>query len=306
MRRPNSRQVEAFRALMLTGSTVRAAQAMHITQPAVSRLVRELQEALGLVLFERRGTRLVPTREALALYAEVERSYVGLDRIAAAARELREGRSGALRVAAMPALANGAVPRFASTFLAERPHVDLALFGLVSMSVLDWVVSDQCDLGFAAAPIDHPLARSIRMPAVNYVAVVPVGHELAGKRVLRPRDLAREENVVLGPTTPSRFRIDDVFSKVGVTRRVRVETPLSEIACALVAAGTGVAIVDPFTASEYSAHGGVVAIRFEPAIEFQVAALHHAGRSLPIAAREFVDGFAAWIEDFRRRHRFAG
>lgn len=305
MRRPNSRQVEAFRALMLTGSTVRAAQAMHITQPAVSRLVRELQDALALTLFERRGTRLVPTREALALFAEVERSYVGLDRIAAAARELREGRSGALRVAAMPALANGAVPRFAARFLAQRPHVDLALFGLVSMSVLDWVVSDQCDLGFAAAPIEHPLAQSVRMPAVRYVAVVPEGHELARKRVIRPRDLAREENVVIGPTAPSRFRIDDVFSAEGITRRIRVETPLSEIACALVASGAGVAIVDPFTASEYATHG-VVAIRFEPKIEFQVAALHHAGRPLPIAAREFLEGFAGWIEEFRRRHRLAG
>src|SRR5436190_2660559 len=223
MRRPNIRQVEAFRALMLTGSTTRAAQAMSITQPAVSRLVRELQERLELALFERRGTRLVPTGEALALFAEVERSYVGLDRIADSARELRERRSGVLRVAGMPALANGALPRYAAAFLKERPHVGLAMFGLLSLTVLDWVVSEQCDVGFAAAPIQHALAQATMMPAVNYVAVLPRGHRLAGRRVLRPKDLAKEPFVVLGPTTPSRFRIDDVFSAQGITRRIRVE-----------------------------------------------------------------------------------
>ena len=305
MRRPNIRQVEAFRALMLTGSTTRAAQAMSITQPAVSRLVRELQDSLGLTLFERRGTRLVPTGDALALFKEVERSYVGLDRIAASATDLRERRSGVLRVAGMPALANGALPRFAATFLAERPHVDLAMFGLVSLTVLDWVVSDQCDVGFAAAPIQHALAQATMMPAVNYVAVLPRGHRLASRRVLRPKDLAREPFIVIGPTAPSRFRIDDVFSAHGVARRIRVETPLSEIACALVASGVGVAIVDPFTASEYSALG-VVAVRFEPAIEFQVAALRNAGRAPPAVANEFVDGFARYIQAFRRRFAATG
>jgi len=298
VRRPNIRQIEAFRALMLTGSTTAAARAMNVTQPAVSRLVRELQEGLGLALFERRGNRLAPTREALALYAEVERSYVGLDRIAASAHELRERRSGVLRVAAMPALANGALPRYAASFLAERPQVDLAMFGLISVMVLDWVVSDQCDVGFAAAPIQHALAHGTLMPAVRYVAVVPQGHRLARRRVVRPKDLDGEPFIAVGPTAPSRFRIDDVFSAHDVQRRIRVETPLSEIACALVAAGAGVAIVDPFTAAEYTNHG-VAVLAFEPAVEFQVAALRHAGRAPSPVARDFVDGFAAYVEKFR-------
>lgn len=305
MRRPNIRQVEAFRALMLTGSTTRAAQAMNITQPAVSRLVRELQDRLELALFERRGTRLVPTGEALALYAEVERSYVGLDRIADSARGLRERRSGVLRVAGMPALANGALPRYSATFLEAHPQVDLALFGLVSLTVVDWVVSEQCDLGFASAPVQHSLARVTMMPPVRYVAVVPEGHRLARRRALRPKDFAEEPVVAIGPTTPSRFRIDDVFSAHGITRRIRAETPLSEIACALVASGVGIAIVDPFTAWEYSTHG-VVALRFEPAVSFQVAALQSAGRTPPAVAHEFVEGFARYIERFRRQFRPAG
>jgi len=295
--RLQSRQVEAFRALMLTSSTVRAAQSLHVSQPAVSRLVRDLQEALGLALFERRGTRLVPTSEAIALYAEVERSFVGLDRIAQAARDLRERRAGVLRVAAMPALCNGVLPRFVGLFLADHEHVDFAIEGLISSAVLDRVVNEQVELGFAAAPIEHAAVAHRKLPAVPYVAVVPAGHRLARRRVLRPADFAGEPFIRLGPTTPSRFRVDDVFSRHGVERAIRVETPLSEIACALVASGVGVSIVDPFTAREYSTHG-VVTRAFEPRLQFQVTALYPAHRSPSPVAREFIDGFSRYLEDW--------
>jgi DNA-binding transcriptional LysR family regulator len=292
--RPNARQIEAFRALMLTASTVRAAQAMNITQPAVSRLVKDLQSSLQLTLFERRGTRLVPTSEAIALYAEVERSYVGIERIAQAAKDLRERRSGVLRVAAMPALCNGFLPRFAGAFLADRPQLDFALVGLLSHTVLDWVLSGQCDLGFASGPIEHAAVTSEKMPAVRYVAIVPEGHKLAKRRVMRPKDFAADPFIALGPTTPSRFRIDDLFSRHGVTRRIRVETPLSEIVCGLVASGLGISVCDPFTAAEYATRG-VVARPFEPALEFQVAALYPSHRSVSPVAREFIAGVAAAI-----------
>ncbi len=297
MRHLNSRQVEAFRALMLTASTVRAAEMMHVTQPAVSRLVRELQEALELTLFERRGTRLVPTGAAVSLFREVERSFVGMERIAQAAQELRMRRAGVLRVAGMPSLCNGFLPRFAGTFLAERPNLDFALFGLISSSVLDWVVSDQCDVGFAASPIEHGAAHAQPMPTVRYVAVMPEGHRLARRRVLRPTDFAGQPFVALGPTTPSRHRIDEVFARHGVARSVRVETPLSEIACALVASGLGLSICDPFTANEYATRG-VVSRPFEPAMAFEFAALWPSHRTLSPVAGEFIAGFATHIKSF--------
>lgn len=284
---------------MLGASTVRAAEMMHVTQPAVSRLIRELQEAVNLSLFERSGSRLVPTAAAISLFREVERSYVGMERIAKVANELRMRRAGVLRIASMPALSNGVLPRFAGQFLAERPNVDFALVGLVSSSVLDWVVSDQCDIGFAAAPIDHAAAHSELMPSVRYVAVLPLGHPLARRRVLRPRDFDRQPFVALSPTTPSRFLIDEVFARHEVSRSMRVETSLSEIACALVASGLGVSICDPFTANEYSTRG-VVVRPFEPALTFEVAALWPSHRALSPVAKEFITGFGVYIRSFER------
>lgn len=302
MRRLNPRQIEAFRAVMLTSTTVGAAELMHITQPAVSRLVRELQDVLALKLFERVGNRLKPTNDALALYAEVERSFVGLEKIAQAAGELGARRVGTLRIAAMPALCNGILPRFVAEYHTAYPRVDIELYGLSSQAVIDWVVSEQCDLGFAAAPVGHGAIEVRKMPAVRYVAVVPDDHRLAERAVIRPRDLARENFVTLGDSTRSRFRIDDVFAKHGVSPKAKLKTPLSEIACALVAARAGVSVVDPFTAREFESRG-LVARRFEPAIDFQVAALYTKRRELSAPASDFLTGFSDHLERFRRATR---
>nr|WP_233278980.1 LysR family transcriptional regulator [Agrobacterium radiobacter] len=70
-----SRQLEAFRAVMLTGGMTSAANLVRITQPAISRLIRDLEEEIGISLFERTGNRLRPTREAGILFKEVSRHF---------------------------------------------------------------------------------------------------------------------------------------------------------------------------------------------------------------------------------------
>lgn len=294
MARPNARQIEAFRAVMLSSTTVRAAELMHVTQPAVSRLIRELQDSLGLKLFDRVGNRLRPTADAVALYAEVERSFVGLEKIAQAARELGSRRAGRLRIAAMPALCNGALPRFVGEFTMAHPRIEIELYGLPSQSVIDWIVSDQCDLGFAAGPVEHGAIEVSTLPAVRYVAAIPAKHRLADRPFIRARDFDGESFVALGEGTRSRFRIDDIFAKAGVAPAVRVKTPLSEIACALVSAGVGCSVVDPFTAREFASRG-VVVKRFHPAADFHVAALHTKRRTRGAVEAEFVQGFSRYI-----------
>src|ERR1700723_2609992 len=100
MVRINSRQVEAFRAMMLTGSVTEAARLMAVTQPAASRQLRDFQSLLKMQLFERRGTGLVPTAAASALYTEVARSFVGLERSSSGADQSWGRRTRMLRVAA--------------------------------------------------------------------------------------------------------------------------------------------------------------------------------------------------------------
>ena len=86
----NLRQLEAFAAVMKTGSITQAAQSMHLSQPAVSKLIGDLEHALGFDLFIRaRGSALTVTPEAEYFFHEVERSFIGIDALKQAARDIR-------------------------------------------------------------------------------------------------------------------------------------------------------------------------------------------------------------------------
>lgn len=293
----NPRQIEAFRTVIVTGGITAAAQALNVTQPAVTRLIQDLQYALGLPLFVKRGARLVPTNEALSLYREVERQFVGLERIENAARNLREGRAGSLRVAALPAFNVGFLPRIVGGYLAQKPGLEIALYGSISSQVVDWVTSGFCELGFAQMPLDFPGIDIEMLPSIPQVAILPTGHRLTEKAELVPEDFAGEPFVSLEQSTQLRYRIDALFSAHGVTRSTRVETPLSMIACGLVAAGAGVAVVDPFTAEEYRGRG--IEIRpLRPRVVFDMAIIWGAGRFRSAVALDFAERVRSTVRDF--------
>ncbi len=302
IRRPNLRQIEAFRAVMITGSTTAAAALMGVTQPAVSKLVRDFQLQMKLPLFERRGTGIAPTAEAVTLFGEVERSFIGAERIADAAEEIRLRRTGLLRVAALPALANGFLSRFAGKFVAVRPQLDLELSGVISTLVVDWAVNRQCDIGFASPQIEHPALKKVAMPSLPQVAVIPDGHRLARKSALAPKDFDGENFISLNHSSQSRRQVDAIFAEHGVSRVMRVETPLSEIVCGLVSSGLGVGICDPFTAREFAGRG-VTARPFRPQITLEIFALHSTHQTPTAIAFEFIESFAEHIRKFGKEHK---
>ena len=136
----NLRQLDAFRAVMMTGSVTNAADYLHLSQPAVSRLIGDLERSVGFSLFIRaKGSPLVPTPEAESLYSEVERTFAGMDALRRAADDIKSFRSGNLRIACLPALAMGFMPAVIEAFRAEHPTVTIQLQTRSSSTVRQWV-----------------------------------------------------------------------------------------------------------------------------------------------------------------------
>ena len=106
----NLRQLEVFRAVMVAGSTVDAASMLYVSQPAVSNAIVQLENRLGFKLFERIKGRLHPTAEAKVLLAESERVFTDFNRVHNLAQELRDGKAGALRIAASPSIGQTIMP----------------------------------------------------------------------------------------------------------------------------------------------------------------------------------------------------
>jgi DNA-binding transcriptional LysR family regulator len=159
---------------------------------------------------------------------------------------------------------------------------------VISPIVIDWVLNNQCDIGFAEVPIAHSGLPSVRLPALPRVAVLPAGHRLAAKATLEPRDFEGETFVSLSAGSTSRHLVDQAFHRDDVRRILRVETTLSEIMCGLVSSGLGVAICDPFTAREFEDRG-VVVRRFTPRIDFEFSAVFPPQRSPSPVALDLVE-----------------
>jgi len=255
----NLRQIEAFRAVMLTGSVVGAARLMNVTQPGVSRTIGLMELRLDYALFERKGRRLVPTPEADALYREIEHLYASIERFAQVAQDLRFQRAGALRVATLPALAQWLVPRAITRFLSTRPNVTAFIQSLPSRQIAELVSTRQFDVGVVELPLARPAIEIEPLEPVLAVAVMPAGHRLAAQATVSLKDLDGERMVMLSQHSYVRYQMDDAFSTLGVAPNVVLDTPSSSIACALVAAGAGITLVSRWTAEPFA--GPDIAVR---------------------------------------------
>ena len=292
----NLSQVEAFRAVVLSGSTTAAARVLHTSQPNVSRLISQLEKAIGLRLFQRSPGKLTPTEEGLAFFSEVHRSFVGLEQLDETAEKIRRFGAGPLRIAAVPTIALGMLPRAIKRFAREHPEIGLSIHTGHSTVISHWVDSHFCDLGIVSqlSPQNYSSEPDVLF-RINSVCLMPKGHRLAKKERLRPADLEGESFISFPRHDGLRSRVDRVFDEAGVKRKLNIETPYSSITCSLVALGMGVCIVNPLAAQDFR-NAAVVARPFDPAVPSEAMLIVSKGR--PVSGT--VERFSAVIRDVAR------
>lgn len=265
----NLRQLEAFRAVMLTGSVTQAAQSLNLSQPAVSKMLSDLEHRLGFRLFVRsRGSALTITPEADAFFYEVERSFSGIAALKRVAEDIRNMATGTLRIAALPALAVSFLPKVIAAFRKEHPGVTIQLQTRSSSTVRQWMANQQFDIGLATPARELPGIRMERFLRCAGACVLPAGHRLATKDQIVPADLAGEPFISLALEDGARHRIDRIFEDAGVEREMVVETQYAMTICALVMQGLGCSILNPVTAADY-AERGLTVRSFAPEVFFE-------------------------------------
>tara|TARA_R110002167_G_scaffold23131_2_gene82425 strand:- start:13738 stop:14667 length:930 start_codon:yes stop_codon:yes gene_type:complete len=287
----NAKQLNAFRAVMLSGSMVGASKMLYVSQPAVTRLIKDLETSCGFDLFERRNSRLFTTPEGNALYQEVKRHFIGLDNLAQMAGQIRMNKTGRLRIAAMPALAHSILPSTLSRFIEACPDVSTTLAPSSSIEVTKLVAAQQFDLGVVMLPIDSSEVRFGPCYQVDCRVVMPRDHPLADRAVIETQDLNDQPFVAIGhENTLTRFRIDAAFASKNVKPRSHIETSLFITAQALVREGQGVSIIDPYTANLFKDQGGT-SRPFEPAIPFYFGFIFPLHRQPSALAEQFIETF---------------
>ncbi|MGE0801629.1 MAG: LysR family transcriptional regulator [Lautropia sp.] len=287
----SSRQLQAFVALVEQGTMTRAAEALDLTQPTVSKLVQTLEREVKVQLFVRTRQRLIPTPEALILCESARRMVSDTRRFEGLAKELHTLEAGRLEVIAVRSIGTHVLVDVLESLARTRSEIAMSLASTVERDVADWLATSQADWGFCLLPVDR--ADILCEPVCRFAAccALPVDHRLAKRSILTPADFGGERFISFRRDSRVRTAVDEVFVARGVRRRLNLEVYGSEEACAMVSRGMGVAIVEPFSIKGYVDRGEVVSCRFEPPIPYTLYLLRNRMRPPSQIGQRFLELF---------------
>jgi DNA-binding transcriptional LysR family regulator len=225
------------------------------SQPTVSRELARLESLLGIRLFERDGGRLMPTAEALIFYEEVEKTYLGLERINSTAESLRRGGHGQVTINCLPLFSQTLIPHACMRFHSLYPEISIRISAQESPLLEESLSGQRADLGLIEG--DH-LPRGTNAEVIlakDMVCILPPGHALLGKAALELEDFQNIEFINLSGMDHYRLQVDEQFLQAGISRHQVIETNSVASVCAMVRQGLGVSIINPLTAQEECGRG---------------------------------------------------
>lgn len=245
----NLRQIEAFMAVMANGTVSRGALMLHVSQPAMSKLIAHLEADTGLKLFDRLKGRLAPTEHAMRLHQEVERIFAGVRQVESAVNAIRREEQGRLAIGVMPALAGAFIQRATTGFLKDRRNVFCSVDSLTSQLIVDRVVARTLDVGLVSARIDNPYVTLEPLMEHPVVCIMPLNHPLATKRQIKPAHLEQIPFVSFHPDTYIGHGVEEVLEAHSVKAQIILVANAAPTICEFVAAGLGVSLVHPLMVS---------------------------------------------------------
>jgi DNA-binding transcriptional LysR family regulator len=238
------RQVRAFLCVAEELHFGRAAERLSMTQPALSRTIRDLEAAIAVRLFERSTRRVRVTAAGEAFAAECRLAVGHLQLAAHAAKGAAQGRSGRLRLGYMDFAINGRLPAILQAFRASVPGVSVDLEYLPTVAQQAALLEGRIDIGFMIGRFEAHRVANLPVDEDDFVALLPEGHRLASREALRLADLAHEPFVIGSEETFSSFRtrLFDLCHRAGFFPDIVQEASNSSGIFGLVAAGAGITV----------------------------------------------------------------
>jgi DNA-binding transcriptional LysR family regulator len=297
-------ELQAFVTVVREGGFSKAAKALYRTQPAVSQIIRRLEDEVGQPLFERSSRRGVLTDAGQVLLEHAERLLNFKERALAAVADVSQVRRGQLVVEANELTCLYVLPllhQFCRRFPEIRVSVRRALASRIPADVRDYAA----DLGVVTyQPLDADIA-SVVVYRDQLAFVVPRGHRFARRRAVGIKDLGDESFVAHHVSSPYRARVVETFQKRRVTLQMPIEMPTIDAIKRFVSAGHGVALLPAIAVESELARGELVRVQVrELAFERPVRLIWRKSGSLSHAATAFLEVAEAHAAKARGRYAF--
>ncbi len=276
----NLKSLEAFRAIMQTGSATAAARQLGLTQPGISRLLASLEQLVGFQLFYREHSRLIATDEAQFLTSEIDLLLNNADRFLALARNLHKTETGSLTIVAPHSFSSGPLADAVASFILLYPKISVSIESHSPQTARDLVAQRSIDCGFIQMPENHPGLVVKQILNSDLVCAVPAEHPLSDKANLNLTELSHEPLIMLGQGRPSRQKLEALFRQHGVIPKIRLEAHSVATACAYVQRQLGIAIINRVLAQQYL-NDKLKLVQLAPAIHHNYGFIYSAYAPMP-------------------------
>jgi DNA-binding transcriptional LysR family regulator len=299
-------RLEAFVQVARTGAISRAAEALYITQPALTSRIQGLERSLDADLFvrSRSGSRLTDAGRALLPHAE--RALAALRHGREAVEQVRTGGSGSLTIGAAPAVSTYVLPAMLHRFQAGHPAVRLSVRSGHSEEVLEMVLREDVEIGLMR-PIQHPDITATLLYEDELVLVVHRGHRFAAAGHVRMVQLASEHLILFDRTSSYHELTSAIVRQAGIAPRGQLEVDNIDAAKRMVEQRLGVALLPRTSVQAEVGSGRLMPVKVTDMPPFRrqivVARRRDAGELSPVLA-----SFLATLDDLRpteeRSHHF--
>ena len=296
------RQLRALVALARMGSFTQAAAALHVTQSALSGLVKELEVQVGVRLVDR-NTRSIALTEAGRMFVPlVEKILHDLDAALGGMQDLQALQKGVVRIAAPQLMACTLLPEVMAAFGAEHPGVQVRLADCAVESVLARVSAGEADLGIGPERSTGPDMAAQKLFDMPFMVVFPRGHALEALPNIAWTDVVKHPFIALQGQFAERLSLDLHRTPPALQLRPAHEVAFMTTALSMVSAGQGITACLPYAASLVQLHHLQMRPLHSPEVRRTFHVYRRASASLSPAAARFM----VFLIDFVAAHSWSG
>lgn len=286
-RRITFRQLETFAEVARQQSFTRAAEALHLTQPAVSIQIRQIVETIGLPLFEQNGREIALTAAGEELLTTVHDLDDAWNRFESAIDDLKGFKRGKLRVG-LVTTAKHFLPRMLGDFYRRYPDIDIQLEIANRQGIVERLLGNQDDLYVMSYPPTNLDIVSQPFLDNEYVVLAPEAHWAVSKE-LTLQELATEPFLLREQGSGSRHVIDQHMRDTGIQLKVRLSLASNEAIRELVASGMGLTVLSRQALGDRPGHDGLAILDVAGfPLKRQWNVVHLRGKVLSLPARAFL------------------
>ncbi|MCC6193416.1 MAG: LysR family transcriptional regulator [Burkholderiales bacterium] len=288
------RQLRAFVEVVRTGGFTAAARKLHLTQSAVSLLVRELEGALRLKLIDRTTKRIAVTDAGGEFLLGAERILGDVEQAIANAQDLLQKRRGRVVVAATPLLAATLLPEVIAQFQHAYPEITVQLADLQTEQIVKLVQGADADFGVGVFPEPELDVDRVELLRHRLGVMVPSAWPLARRRRnLTWADLADQPMIAMSRGSGFGMLIDPLLHQAGIPIKPRFVVAYLATAVGLAEAGLGITVVPAYVGALLRSRRARFRVLYNPVVTRQVELITRPGRSLSPGAAAFRDELAA-------------